>query len=292
MRKEELIRRKETIVREYGAWTAHNIRLPHDLWTLRAEDEPMSRIRSHRYLQIVSDVLRRPLGELRVLDLGCLEGGFSIEFGLWGANVVGIDGRKANVAKAEFARDALRLQSVTFAQQDIRSLSLDALGSFDVILCVGVFYHLPSRDLLPFLRTIRSMCRGLCILDTHISLAPEESFLDEGKEWKGRTFLEHRATATPEQVEKALWAAVTNEDSFWLTEASLMNALHHTGFTSIHSCVHPPVASTPDDRKTYVAIPGTHMHPRAMSPRKEAQHFELRHYERGQDPLRKKQETA
>ncbi len=288
MTHEELILRKEAIVREYGPWTAHNIRLPNELWTLRAEDEPMSRIRSRRYLQIVSDLLRRPIAELRVLDLGCLEGGFSIEFGLWGAEVVGIDGRKANIAKAEFARDALNLQNVTFIQNDIRTLCPEIHGYFDVILCLGVFYHLPSLDLIPFLRKLRSVCKNLCIIDTHISLMPEETFMSEKIEWKGRTFLEHRRSATPKQIEGALWAALTNEDSFWLTEASLLRALHYADFTSVHECLHPPVASTPKDRKTYIACAGTDMTPKGMCPREKMQPFEYSHYEEGEDPLQKK----
>lgn len=249
----------------------------------------MSRIRARRYLQIVSDILRRPIGELRVLDLGCLEGGFSIEFGLWGAEAVGIEGRAANIAKAEFARDALHLERVSFLHEDVRGLSAAKHGTFDVVLCLGIFYHLPQKDLLPFLHSLRSVTRGIVILDTHISLVPEKIFIAEGQTLTGRTFPEHPPGSTALQREQALWASLDNEDSFWLTEASLLQALHSVGFTSVHACLHPPSASTPIDRKTYVACAGKLVQPRGMSPRETLASFEFSHYEPGQDPLMRKQ---
>ncbi len=278
----------QNIVDHHGLWTAHNIRLPEGLWTIRETDEPMSRIRSRRYLQIIEDILRRPIGELRILDLGCLEGGFSIELGMHGAEVVGMDGRAANIAKAEFAKQALGLSRVSFLREDIRTLSPERHGRFDAILCCGVFYHLPSKDLLPFLRTLHSVCRGVGIIDTHISLEPEQSFDDEGERWNGRIFPEHPPESSPEEIEKRLWASLDPEDSFWLTEASLLQALHLVGFTTVHACLHPPVASTPEDRKTYVACAGKSVDVLAMSPRTIPTPFEFRHYEHGQDPLMKK----
>ncbi len=286
---ESLMDRFRKIVIEYGPWTAHNIRLPGDLFTIRKDDEPMSRIRARRTLQIVSDLLRRPIGELRVLDLGCLEGGFSIEFGMWGAEVVGIDGRAANIAKAEFAREALQLKNVSFLREDIRGLRATKHGTFDVVLCLGVFYHLPQKDLLPFLHSLRAMTRSIVILDTHISLSPEKIFTAEGQTLSGRTFLEHPPGSTALQREKALWKSLDTEDSFWLTEASLLRALHTVGFTSVHACLHPPSASTPIDRKTYVVCAGKPVQPRVMSPREIPAAFECSHYEPGQDPLMRKQ---
>ena len=47
--------------------------------------------------------------DLRVLDLACLEAQFGIEFALHGSNVVGVEGREVNLAKAQFAKDIPQL---------------------------------------------------------------------------------------------------------------------------------------------------------------------------------------
>ena len=52
---------------------------------------PMDDMRPRRVIQAVADLARRPLRDLRILDLACLSGYFAIEFATHGAQVVGID---------------------------------------------------------------------------------------------------------------------------------------------------------------------------------------------------------
>jgi 2-polyprenyl-3-methyl-5-hydroxy-6-metoxy-1,4-benzoquinol methylase len=54
------------------------------------------------------------------------------------ATVVGIEGREANIMKAEFARKALGLSNLRFVQSDVRKLSISNIGAFDVVLCWGL----------------------------------------------------------------------------------------------------------------------------------------------------------
>ena len=63
-------------------------------------------------------------------------------------------------------------------------------------------------------------------------------------EWRGNTYWgsayrEHEATATSEVKRETLGASLDNEFSFWLTHASLLNALRHVGFTSVLECRNP-----------------------------------------------------
>ena len=89
------------VVAAHGPWTAHNVHLGDGVFTLGV-DKPYLKLQ--RLVQVAADVCGRPLADLRVLDLACLEGGFAIEFARHGATVVGIEGREANLAKARLAR--------------------------------------------------------------------------------------------------------------------------------------------------------------------------------------------
>ncbi len=66
----------------------------------------------------------------------------AVELARLGANVVGIEGREANLAKARFAKEALSLENPEFHQDDVRNLSKEKYGRFDVVLCLGILYHL------------------------------------------------------------------------------------------------------------------------------------------------------
>ena len=60
---------KQAIVEQFGAWTAHNIHLGDDVYTIDSAifgDE----IKLRRILQIVADNARKPLDQLRGLDFG------------------------------------------------------------------------------------------------------------------------------------------------------------------------------------------------------------------------------
>jgi 2-polyprenyl-3-methyl-5-hydroxy-6-metoxy-1,4-benzoquinol methylase len=71
---------------------------------------------------MIADFSKKSLEELRILDLGVLEGAFSIELARRGATVVGIEGREANIVKAQFAKEALSLNNVDFILDDVRNV--------------------------------------------------------------------------------------------------------------------------------------------------------------------------
>ncbi|MBM3230951.1 class I SAM-dependent methyltransferase, partial [Candidatus Peregrinibacteria bacterium] len=280
MHPEEILRRKREIIHRYGEWTAHNILLGEGIYTIR-EEEPISRVRARQYLQIVSDILRRPFSGMRVLDLGCLEGLFAIEFAAHGAESLGIDIREGSIAKAGFAAEALGLGRAKFLLEDVRNLCPETLGGFDVILCAGILYHLQREALLPFLQTLMRMLRGVLIIDTHIALHPTHTFDWNGATYAGCPYPEDAAQATSVQKSEKTWASADNTESFWLTEASLLNALHHVGCTTVFEVKHPPVVTTPVDRKTFVAPVAEPVDILRASPRKEAFSYEFLHPEHG-----------
>jgi len=252
----ELIQKnKADIVQRFGAWTAHNIQLAEDVYTIDHRivgDE----LKLRRILQMTTDLAGGQLGQLRVLDLACLEGLYSVEMARHGAQVVGIEGREANIAKARFAKEVLGLANLEFVQDDVRNLSRQKYGEFDVILCLGILYHLDVPDVFTQVERIAECCKRFAIIDTHISLSGELLQQHNGRDYRGHFIQEHAPAATAEQRAKSLWASLDNVRSFWFTRASLLNLLAHTGFTSVYECFNPAEIHKPADRITLLALKG------------------------------------
>jgi SAM-dependent methyltransferase len=253
MDRDELQRRKAALVERYGPWTAHNIQLRDDLYTMVTGVEGGNELRLRRIVQLISDLSPKPLERLRVVDLGCLEGLFAVEFARRGADVVGIEAREPNIEKARFSKAALALDNLEFVQGDVRDLSRERYGGFDVVLALGILYHLDAPDVFVFLERLADVCDGLCVLDTHVTASTAERFRHEGRGYWGRSFAE--ADTSDALAKETLWAALGNPRSVLLTRHSLFNALAHAGFTTAFECKLPPVLEEPD-RGTFVAVKG------------------------------------
>ncbi|MBA2630664.1 MAG: methyltransferase domain-containing protein [Thermoleophilaceae bacterium] len=254
--------RKRALVERYGAWTAHDVQLAEGVWT--RDHPPGDAPRLRRVLQLASDLAAKPVEQLRVLDLGCLEGQYAIEFALHGAEVVGIEGREANLAKAWLAKEVLGLERLELIQDDVRRLDPEVHGSFDVVLCLGLLYHLDATDVFGFLARLRSVCHGLAVVDTHVCLAGRRTYEHHGQSYRGLTFVEHSRRASGSEREASRWASLDNSESFWPTRASLLNGLQHAGFTSVLQCEVPVVPGVPRDRVTMVATAGEPVELRAV----------------------------
>lgn len=260
MTEDEIRAGREAIVAEHGPWGSANIALPYGLFTI--DNQPRGdNHRTLKFLQIVSDMLDRPLHSLRVVDLACGEGLYAIEFARHGAKVLGIEGRAANFAKADFARAALELDNLRFVQDDVRAFSAERYGQFDVVLCSGILYHLDQPACFHFLKAIRAVSTALCIIDTRIAMQPEIAVAFEGRTYWGSIYREHADTDSPETRLANLGASLDNPTSFWFTRLSLANLLTDLGFTSVFDCLAPVPLNTRADRVTLVARPGRGQRP-------------------------------
>ena len=121
---------------------------------------------------------RRPPKALegkKVLDLACLEGHYTIEPVLAGAEGLGIEGREPNLVKARFAAETLGLDRCHFVKDDVRNLSALKYGTFDIVIASGILYHLDTPAALDFVASIAEVCSDLAIVDTYVSTRPEVS---------------------------------------------------------------------------------------------------------------------
>jgi 2-polyprenyl-3-methyl-5-hydroxy-6-metoxy-1,4-benzoquinol methylase len=250
------IKQKKSAVEErYGPWTAHNIQLAGDISTIDNKvvgDEYQLR----RIIQIFSDISQKPLEKIRALDLACLEGLYAIELARRGAQVVAIEGREANIEKARFAKEVLGLDNLELICDDVRNLSKEKHGAFDIVLCSGILYHLDVPDAFYFLERIADVCQGFVVIDTHVGQA-SEAYTYKGKKYWGNYFVEHGPNATPEQIAKELWKSLTNLRSFWFTRPSLYNLLADLNFSSVYETHYPrEVFPYREERINLVAIKG------------------------------------
>ncbi|MGI8886668.1 MAG: class I SAM-dependent methyltransferase [Gaiellaceae bacterium] len=245
--------RLNDVVAAYGPWTAHNIHLGENVYTMLPGIEGDNELRLQRIVQIVSDVCARPFNELRVLDLGCLEGLFAVEFARRGAQVVGLEGREANIAKARLAKDVLGLDTLELVQDDIRNLTRAKYGEFDVVLCLGVLYHFDAPAVFEVLKAVSDVCRECAIVETHISTTHRKRFLFEGRTYWGST-LDEPASSVNEHDRRLLWSSLGNRRSVLLTRTSLCNALGHSGFTTVFESHLPVEGETSPDWVTLLAM--------------------------------------
>jgi tRNA (mo5U34)-methyltransferase len=107
-----------------------------------------------------------------VIDVGAFDGFFSFEAERRGASrVVAADeyywkmtgmGSKAGFDIAHAALDS-KVESRVIPVED---LSPETVGTFDLVLFLGVLYHAP--DPLRYLRSVRAICKRQLILETHV----------------------------------------------------------------------------------------------------------------------------
>lgn len=206
-----------------------------------------------RINQIVRDFSRKPLSESSVLDLGSLEGDFSVEMALHGAQVLGIEGRRSNIEKAK-ARHSM--QNLKFAEDDVRNLTREKYGQFDIVLCLGILYHLDAPDCFKLLQSISEVCSCFAIIDTHISQGRDAVVNYDGKQYSGWYYTEYANQPTADEEEGKPWASIGNIRSFWPTKPSLVNAIIDAGFNSAYDCQFPAWNDIPADRIALVALKG------------------------------------
>lgn len=91
----------------------------------------------------------------RVLDIGARDGFFSFEMERRGAEVLAMDYVAPNETGFSVAKEILG-SKVEYLHENLYSLSADKIGKFDIVLFLGVLYHL--RDPMLALDIIRSLC--------------------------------------------------------------------------------------------------------------------------------------
>jgi len=109
-------------------------------------------------------VFPEDLNGCRVLDIGTSDGYFALQLAQRGARVVAIDYRRKQ-DHGYHVMESLNTPGIEYHQMNVYELADEKLGRFDIVLFMGVLYHLP--DMLRVLHLIRQCCSGAIYLETH-----------------------------------------------------------------------------------------------------------------------------
>ncbi|HVQ26745.1 MAG TPA: methyltransferase domain-containing protein [Planctomycetota bacterium] len=101
---------------------------------------------------------------LRVLDLGTRDGFFAFELERRGAEVLAVDYMAAEETGFQVVAELLG-SKVRHLWANVYELSPERIGSFDIVLFLGLLYHLP--DPVRALTIARSLCRSRMWLESH-----------------------------------------------------------------------------------------------------------------------------
>src|SRR2546425_516744 len=214
-------------------FTAHNIRL--DDGTLTKPDAEHSMEAYPWFVsarRIANTVFPGDKSHLRLADLGCLEGGYAVEFARMGFQVLGIDVREVNIAACHYVKSKTDLPNLTFVKDDV--LNIATHGVFDAAFCCGLLYHLDRPK--QFLETLSAVTTKLLIVQTHFSTDSagadefELSPLGENEGLAGRWFQEFVDEESFSKREFSRWASWDNRRSFWIQREYLLQAIRAVGF--------------------------------------------------------------
>ena len=133
--------------------------------------EDPHRQRPHqRFRHFMPEVIAHFGGSLkgiRVLDIACNTGYWSVQCALQGAEVTAFDARPELVAQTTALADIVGAK-IAVRQLDFFEMTPDAFdGPFDLVLNLGLLYHLPNA--LETLQRSLAMTRQLLVVDTVVS---------------------------------------------------------------------------------------------------------------------------
>ena len=237
-------------------FTAHNIRLDNGTCTKPEMGNTMEAY--PRFLaakRILETVFPGDKRNVRIADVGCLEGGYAVEFARLGFQVLGIEIRETNIAACNYVKANTKLPNLEFVKDN--ALNIGRYGGFDAVFCCGLLYHLEKPR--NFLEILAGVTRKLVILQTHFSVdsspsapaatgsprrwlsklrkarpVPVEKYvlsdLVENEGLQGRWYIEFNDGESFNQRETSRWASWDNRKSFWIQREYLLQAIRDTGF--------------------------------------------------------------
>jgi tRNA (mo5U34)-methyltransferase len=197
-------------IAELGPWF-HNLHLPDGRQT--APEHPLGDFPAFKWQQIEGS-LPEDLAGARALDVGCNAGYYAFQLASRGAEVLALDPDEHYLQQGRWAARYLDPEArVEFRLGSVYDL-VDLEGAFEVVLFMGVLYHL--RHPLLALDIVAERVGGRLVLQTLTMPGegspgtPEDVEIDQRRRllepnWPRAAFIEHRLAGDPTNW----WAADT-----------------------------------------------------------------------------------
>src|SRR5579871_5925640 len=179
--------------------------------------------------------LKPALALRSALDAGCGVGFFSQTLSEMGLETRAFDGRFENVVEAR-----KRFPKISFDRGDIESSEIAALGTFDLVLCFGLLYHLESP--MCAIRHLRALtAKGLLM----------ESMCVPGDD------VRMTLRDEPSQHDQSL-----TDVAFYPSESCLVKMLYRAGFSNVYRVKqltgHDDFRETPDHTRRRTILFASH----------------------------------
>lgn len=221
-------------IHELGPWF-HNLHLPDGRQT--APDHPLGDYPAYKWRALASCLPQRLDGQ-RVLDIGCNAGYFAIELARRGAQVTAIDHDPHYLRQAAWAAAQFDLgKRLVLREGDVYGLASTG-ERYDIVLFMGVFYHL--RYPLLGLDIAASMSDGLLLFQSLATGGPADEMDTSDPGYLGRDRLREDAWPKLAFIEHELAGDPSN---WWVPNPPAMRAmLRSAGFElqamadDIHIC--------------------------------------------------------
>lgn len=126
--------------------------------------------RKSYFFRPLVDLLGGSLSGKRVLDLGCNAGFWSLCAVEYGCDyILGIDGRQMHIDQANlvFEVNGIDKSRYDFRCGNIFDILTEEIGSFDIVLCLGLMYHISKH--IDLLELISKINKDILIIDTSLS---------------------------------------------------------------------------------------------------------------------------
>ena len=238
-------------------FSSHNIRLDDGTYT---KPEAGASMDAHPWFLAAKRVLDATFSgdksRLSIADLGCLEGGYTVEFARLGFQALGLDVRESNIEACRYVQSKTgNMPNLKFVRDDVWNIA--QYGRFDAVFCCGLIYHLDRPK--AFLDLLSSVTNRLLILQTHFSQAGDSPSLIHPRRLRralsrifplrntattthklsrlvrheglpGRWFPEFRNERAYKDRENRRWASWNNRQSFWIQREYLLQAMRDAGF--------------------------------------------------------------
>jgi len=129
--------------------------------------------RKKYFFDLLVQLLGGSLVGKRVLDIGCNAGFWSLCAVESGCDfVLGIDGRQMHIDQANFVFRVNQVEKskYDFIEGNIFNLDLRQFGAFDVVLCLGLMYHINKH--VNLLESIDYINNDILVIDTDLHQLP------------------------------------------------------------------------------------------------------------------------